>query len=315
MKAVAVALLCALCLCSGNVPAQETHREIAPLDIRFGQLSALRLRANGNLLAADNESREIKEISPDGKLLCTISSGVAPDALAIAPNGDIYCAGNGKLLRLSANGKVLRTAVLPHPRQLTEQEQRRARGHAETVSGLAVSGPFVFAAIGSSWSVGSKSRLYRYDLDLGHETKLIDGLRGCCQRCDLAARDGALYIAENAVYRVNRCDHDGKVLATWGAPSRTGAVEAFGSCCNPMNLCFGSDGSLYTAESGLGRIKRYKPDGVFLGVVGQVGVERFNNASHMAASCSNIAIAVTRDGRRIYVMDFKNSLIRILEQR
>jgi hypothetical protein len=306
--------LCVLALCSVSVPA-ETHREVAPLDIRFGRLSALRLLANGNLLAADNESREIKEISPDGKLVRTFSPGIAPDALAVAPNGDIYCAGNGKLLRLSTDGKILHTAILPPPRKLTEQEQRRTRGHAETVSGLAVSGPFVFAAIGSSWSVGSLSRLYRFDLNLGHETKLIDKLRACCQRCDLAARDNSLYIAENAVHRVVRCDHDGKVLASWGAPSRANDLEGFGSCCNPMNLCFGSDGSLYTAESGLARIKRYKTDGAFLNLVGTVGVERFNTAGHLAASCSNIAIAVTRDGRRIYVMDYKNSLIRVLEQR
>jgi len=319
MRIIACVVLCALCLCSGNVPAQTqepqgTHHEVAPLDIHFGRLNALRLRANGNLLAADNETREIKEISPDGKLVRTFTLIVAPEALAVAPNGDIYCAGNGKLLRLSADGKILRTADLPPPRQLTEQEQRRARSHGETVSGLTVSGPFVFAAIGSSWSVGSKSRLYRFDLDLGHETKLADGLRGCCQRCDLAARDNTLYLAENAVHRVVRCDHDGKVLASWGAPSRSG-LEGFGSCCNPMNLCFGSDGSLYTAESGLGRIKRYKPDGTFLGLVGSIGVERFNTAGGLAASCSNIAIAVTRDGRRVYVMDYKNSLIRVLDQR
>lgn len=307
-----VAFLCVL-FCS--VALAETHREVAPLDIPFKRLSALALRANGNLLAADNEAREIKEISPDGKLARTLSPDVAPEALAIAPNGDIYCAGSGKLLRLSADGKILASVVLPPPRQLTEQEQRRARGRGETVSGMTVSGPYVFAAIGSSWSVGSKSRLYRFNLDLSGETKLTDGLRGCCQRCDLTARDNMIYLAENAAFRVVRCDHDGKVLGSWGAPSRTGAVEAFGSCCNPMNLCFGNDGSLYTAESGLGRVKRYKPDGAFLGVVGHVGVERFTNASGLAASCSNIAIAVTRDGRRIYVMDYKNKIIRVLEQR
>jgi hypothetical protein len=72
---------------------------------------------------------------------------------------------------------------------------------------------------------------------------------------------------------------------------------------------------LYTAESGLGRVKRYTPDGDYLGLVAYVGVERFTSAGRMAASCSNIAIAVTPDGCRVYVMDYKNNLIRVLQKK
>jgi hypothetical protein len=81
-----------------------------------------------------------------------------------------------------------------------------------------------------------------------------------------------------------------------------------------MNLCFGPEGELYTAESGLGRIKRYTPDGKFLGLVGYAGVERFNRRGRLAASCSNITVAVDEDASRIYVLDFKNNIIRILAQ-
>jgi len=46
-----------------------------------------------------------------------------------------------------------------------------------------------------------------------------------------------------------------------------------------------------------------------------VGVERFANAGRLASSCSNIAIAVTPSGDRVYVMDHKNNLIRVLQKK
>ena len=82
-----------------------------------------------------------------------------------------------------------------------------------------------------------------------------------------------------------------------------------------MNLCFDSQGVIYTAESGLGRVKRYSTDGKFLGLLGYTGVERFTRAGSLAASCSNIAIAVTSDGKRVYVMDYKANLIRVLQKK
>ena len=172
----------------------------------------------------------------------------------------------------------------------------------------------MFVAFGSGWSMGSKSKLFHYDLDLKNPKLLAEDLRGCCQRCDLVVRKGVVYLAENTAHRVVRYDEEGRVLGKWGERSRTD-LEGFGSCCNPMNLAFDVSGVLYTAESGLGRVKRYSTDGKYLGLVGYVGVERFSNAGRLAASCSNIAIAVTPDGERVYVMDFKNNLIRVLRKK
>ena len=131
---------------------------------------------------------------------------------------------------------------------------------------------------------------------------------------DIVARKGKIYLAENALHRIVVIDAEGKKLSTWGARDRRG-MEGFGSCCNPMNLCFSSDGELYTAESGLGRIKRYTVEGKFLGLVGYVGVNRFTRAGRMASSCSNIAIAITKDKSRVFVLDFKKNIIRVLEKK
>jgi hypothetical protein len=103
--------------------------------------------------------------------------------------------------------------------------------------------------------------------DLEDPQLIAEGLRGCCQHCDISARDNVLYLAENSAHRVVLSDRDGEVLNKWGSKSRQG-LEGFGSCCHPMNLAFDASGTLYTAESGLGRVKRYKPNGEFIGLGG-----------------------------------------------
>ena len=87
--------------------------------------------------------------------------------------------------------------------------------------------------------------------------------------------NGELLIAENSRHRVNRFDLDGKPLGKWGKRDRTG-IEGFAACCNPVNIDIGPGNVLYTAESGIGRIKTYTPGGKFLGVVGYVDTTVFD---------------------------------------
>lgn len=193
-------------------------------------------------------------------------------------------------------------------------KRRRKKPRAKRISGIAASKTDVFVAFGSGWSTRSKSKLYRFDRDLEHPSELADGLRGCCQRCDILTRNGVLYLAENSAHRVVLYDREGTVLAKWGEQGRDN-LETFGACCNPMNLCFDANGLLYTAESGLGRVKRYTADGQFVDLVGYVGTSRFWHGSSLAASCSNMTIAVTRDGKRVYVMDYRDNRIRVLQEK
>lgn len=224
----------------------------------------------------------------------------APWRIRRAGDGSIYVGGTGVLARLDSKGKILK--------KVTSDGSNFPKAK---VSGIAVTDDYVFASLGSSWSLRSKAVIVRFDRNLGNPKTIAQNLRGCCQRLDLAAKDGVVYVAENTRFRVVRYDAEGKVLSNWGSKSRT-SMEGFGSCCNPMNIIFGPTGQLYTAESGLGRVKRYSPDGKFLGLVGQVGVQRFTRAGRTAASCSNITIAVTKDGNRVFVQDVARNIIRIL---
>jgi len=285
-------------------PAGPSHEETAVIgqteDTRFGRLATICLTADGKLLAADADRSEIKVFNGDGKVLATWKPGFAPSALHACEDGTVYVGGTGWLAKLDASGKVLKT--------VSAEEGGFPRAKA---SGLTRMGQDVFASFGASWSLRSTAVIVRLDTDLANAKTIATGLRGCCQRLDLVGKDGVLYVAENTRHRVVRYNREGEVLSQWGRQDRT-EIDGFGSCCNPMNLCIGPGGVLYTAESGLGRIKRHNLDGEFLSVVGYVGVDRFQSAGQLAASCSNIAVAVNKDGSRVYVQDFKNNVIRVL---
>ncbi len=285
-----------------SLPA--THEEIGSIGstegTRFGNLTTFCMTRKGNLLACDAKTKGIKSISPEGRLVTTWKMDFSPYSICEYDDGTIYVAGYGKVVRLSSEGRIMKmfdTGTIGF-------------GQSKT-SGIAVTEKDVFVSFGSGRSLRSRSDIVRFDRDLSRAVTIAQDMRGCCQRLDLTSQDGVLYVAENTRHRVVRYDREGKVLSMWGQRDRK-RPEGFGSCCNPMNLCFGPGGELYTAESGLGRIKRYSPRGRYLGLVGHAGVDRFNRAGRLAASCSNIALAVNKDGSRVYVLDFKNNIIRIL---
>ena len=290
-----------------------THKEIEPLEVEFKTLTCLRLHPNGRLFAGDSGAKQIKVIGRCCEQIDAISLEFGPEAIDIAPDGTIYCGGEGKLVKLTDKGEVLATADVPSDAATKITSRRKHSLRPLRVSGLAISGDDLFVAFGSGWSMGSTSKLFRLDSQLANPVLLAGGLRGCCQRCDIVAADGLVYLAENSVHRVVAYDREGKVVKKWGERSRT-ELAGFGSCCNPMNLCMGPNGVILTSESGLGRVKAYSTSGKYLDLVGYVGVERFTRAGGLAASCSNIAIETTPDGRRVYVMDYKNNLIRVLEK-
>jgi sugar lactone lactonase YvrE len=91
-------------------------------------------------------------------------------------------------------------------------------------------------------------------------------------------------------------------MGAWGESARSG-LEGFGSCCNPMNVAFGPDNAVYTAEDNTGRIKRYSPEGRLLSLVGSVD---------LVPGCKNCSIAVSHDGSRVYMLDItRNHIVRM----
>ena len=284
-----------------------THIEIEPIgktdETKFGNLTTFALTPEDNILACDAESNEIKVIAPTGKILDTWKLDFAPYAMHSCRCGEVFVAGFGAVGKFDKKGKMIKQINA----ETTDFPNSRS-------SGIAVFGENVFVAFGTGGSLRSRSKIVRFNRDLTMPVLIAEDMRGCCRRLDMVAWEDALYVAENARHRVVKFDRTGRMLSKWGARDRIN-MEGFGSCCNPMNLYYSPKGWLYTAESGLGRVKRYSPDGEFLGLVGYVGVARFNQAGRLAASCSNITVAVNKDESRVYVLDYKNNLIRVMESK
>jgi hypothetical protein len=133
--------------------------------------------------------------------------------------------------------------------------------------------------------------------------KIVTGLSGCCGQMDVQACDEGIFVAENSRHRVCRYDAKGELLGTFGKGSE--GVDGFGSCCNPMNLAFGSDGVVYTAEDTTGRIKRYKADGTLLSVVG---------AADVVPGCKKVAIGVDSTGEHVFMLDITRNNIAVLSR-
>ncbi|MHC4742136.1 MAG: NHL repeat-containing protein [Planctomycetota bacterium] len=279
----------------GNTPETE-----------FDKLVSFCMDKKGNLLACDADANMIRVISGEGETLDEWEFDFPPYSVVAPSSNVIYVAGEGVVVKLDKKGRI------------TKKTESDGENFPNGIpSGITSTGKDVFVALGTGWSLRSRSSIVRFDKNLRKPEVIMEDLRGCCRRLDLTSKKPKLFgktrlfIAENSRFRVLSCDRKGRVLDKWGKKDRTN-IEDFATCCNPMNICFGPKGELYTAESGLGRIKRYTPNGEFRGLVGYVGTERFTRAGRTAASCSNITVAVNKDASRIYVLDFKGNFIRVM---
>ncbi len=398
----------------GARPTEATHEQSGTIAIPMGDqrvaIHSFCLAPDGNLLAACGGERMvytrgpsgyemkmvgepsgIRVIGPEGKLLATWPLDVTPQAVNVAPDGTVYCGGQGRLAKLDPRGKVLQvadapqvaelppltSAELPEEKELTEKEKAakeakvarlttrreellkdiralhkertaakddearkaqldaryekavaeyrrvyeelraltttarqvamRERSQAmrrRAVNGIAVTARDVFVVCPTTKGYGYD--IWRLDRGLANGKKIVTGLRGCCGQMDIQAAGGKVFAAENSRKRVVCYDRDGKQLAAWGKADRDGGIEGFGSCCNPMNLRIGPDGAIYTSEASLGRIKRYSPSGEFLGLVG---------TSSIVPGCKHVAIGVSRDGGRVYLLDITRAHIVVLTRR
>lgn len=366
---------------------QPTHEQTAILKVTQEGESKVSvfsfcLSQDGDLLVGCGQGPgEVRVMSPDGALLNKWSLEVKPDAMNIGPDGSIYVAGGGKLIKLSPQGEVLMSKDAPHVANLknnrealredikaqaertaksygqmveryqkmieqlekteeadrTEQQKqqlsayKRAKEQMENilktrgavkmtdeqleqrvdaaitqkslVSSISVTEDAVFVTCRMAKGYGFE--VWRLNGEFEDGKQVVDNLRGCCGQMDVHARGGDLFVAENARHRVARYDTDGKLLNTWGKGDREG-VEGFCSCCNPMNVCFGPDDIVYTAEDTKGRIKKYKPDGTLVSVVGNVKV---------VPGCKDVSIAATPDGKRVYMVDITRSHIIVMSEK
>ncbi len=126
----------------------STHKQTKLIKLKTPQgtnvqMHALALDSKGRLLAACGGTRitreeskdgpevvteiqpgEIRVYNPEGDLVATWSLEVAPQAMTVAEDGTIYVAGYEKIMKLSADGKQLAVADLPHGKLIDESKDK-----------------------------------------------------------------------------------------------------------------------------------------------------------------------------------------------
>ncbi len=267
----------------------------------------------------------IQVFSPEGKLLQTLSLDIKPGAIGVAKDGMIFVAGDGKLLKLDATGKVMASAASPvvnEPVEISKEMDEMIKEMAESqktsieelrgqmkknleqrrsdVTGVAVAAEDVFMAVPAPNDF--TFRVYRFDHALQNPKLVVEKLRGCCGQMDIQAHDGKLVIPHNARHQVETRDRDGKQLAKFGKSGRVKAQD-FGGCCEPKNLRILANGEILAAESGPPTcIKRFSPAGKFLGVVA---------VADSKGDCVRVTVEASPDGSRYYLLDTERDAIRV----
>jgi hypothetical protein len=196
--------------------------------------------------------------------------------------------------RGTASGQAPAAAEPPPPsiEQLVAVQARIASISASTKD--------VFFACSSSTGTGFD--VWRTDLDFEQGRKIGESLRGCCGQMDVQANDNGVYVAENTKHRVSCYTREGKSVLDFGSRER-GSDAGFEGCCNPMNVAFGPGRSVYTAEAGSGRVKRFAADGTFMELVGAV---------ELVPGCKKVSIAVSPKGDRVYMLDITRGHIVVM---
>lgn len=264
-------------------------------------------RPPGNHGSGSPRLYAIKVISPSGRILRTWPmKNMAAKMLTSIDDSTLFVGGKGKLALLDRQGEI--------QKQLVVKSILNGKYADSAVSGLAASEKYLFVAFGDGFSLRASEDIVRFNRDFSQPKTIIEQQHGCCAHLDLDVKENMLLVAENSRFRVNRYNFDGKQIDTWGQRDRT-SIEGFAACCNPVNFDFGPQGVLYTAESGIGRVKRFSPDGKFLGLAGYVDTTEFDKGSRLASMSCYIPIEVSKDGKRIYIMDIRAHIIRVLAQK
>ncbi|MGB1817171.1 MAG: hypothetical protein ACPHJ3_17555, partial [Rubripirellula sp.] len=168
------------------------------------------------------------------------------------------------------------------------------------VSSISSTGKHLFVTTRGTTGYGYD--VWKMNLEFQNAEVIVTGLSGCCGQMDVQCCESGIFVAENSRDRVVHYDMNGTEINKWGKSDRTG-LNGFTSCCNPMNVCFDTEGRVYTAESGSGRIKCFDPSGKLVSYVGDVD---------LVPGCKNVSIAVSPVNEKVYMLDLTRNHIKVM---
>jgi hypothetical protein len=267
---------------------------------------------------------------PESLRIATETTGVPlpfreSRGFALDDAGRLFVAGDNRVALLGADGTPIESVACQGPRCVAVSTEHvvyiglRDRlavwrpgskdvrvgdslGEDSVLTSIAVSETAVFAADAGQRVVHAFTLEGRRSATLAEkrEETGFPGLRVPSPHLDVAIDTfGALWVVDPGRHRLLSLADDGSVRTSWQRVGMT--VDGFSGCCNPTDFAIMPDGSFITSEKGLVRVKRYRPDGEFDGVI--AGPDAFRDGT------VGLDLAVAPNGD-VLVLDPKINRIR-----
>jgi len=268
-------------------PALIHYREVKGIETGMKDARGIAVASDGRLYAAGDHA--IICFDTDGERQEEWAMDSPPQCLAVAGDGTVVV-GSRKSITIFTKELASWTVL----------------GEKAYVTSLAIAGNDIWVADAGRRIVYHYNRKGKLLGRIGKKDvkRGIPGLLAPSPHLDVAvAIDGNLWVANPGRHQLEQYDRDGRLLSAWGKAGME--IEGFGGCCNPADFALLPDGRIVTAEKGLRRVKVYRADGTFDGVV--AGPDVF--------STGNGALDLAADGQgQIYVLDRVDGTVHILER-
>ncbi len=279
-----------------------THRQAAIIRVNGDEATSTTLHtfcldAAGNLLAGvTTDVGQIRKLDPEGNLLETWPLEVTPEAIAVGPDGVLYVAGSGKLLKLDAQGAVLLEADAPHAgearankekirEQMREQLEQNRQSMAEILTRYQQQIDQLTAKAEEDRTEAEQQRLRSLQSvveriqparDEQAENETLDRMiQSKLAASSISVTSSDVFVATRAlegygfdVWRVDDQFENGKKIVT-----------GLRGCCGQMDVQ-ANDAGVYVAENARHRVCHYDRDGQLVTQWGsrtRTGVEGFGS--------------------------------------
>ena len=270
----------------------------------FKQSYAIAIAPDGKLWVAGD--KKMGQLNADGSFGRTIECAVAPTRLTFDADGLMYVALTDHIVVFDAGGK-----------QVAEWEKPQANA---LLTSLAAAGEDIFAADAVNKVVWRWRKDGTLVSAIGRKDpkRNIPGFVIPSPYFDIAiAPDGLLRVVDSGRHLIEAYTFDGHREWWWGTASVS--IEGFSGCCNPVNMAILPNGHFILVEKGLVRVKEYDPDGHFIGVV--AGPEQLEWTGPLQVcdkpedcQTKGFDVAVDTTGR-VYVLDTVKNVVRIFEKK
>lgn len=275
-----------------------------PIQTNFQKTRAILVDNTGNIFVAGDF--KLVKYDRNGKLLKEIKLDKEPTCIEIDLDGKLIVGMSNVIVILDSQGKIIQEWTAPTAVSLQ--------------TSIAVSKDHIFAADALNKLVWCYDRKGNVVNKIGQKDadRNIPGIVVPSAYFDIAMYpDGLLRVVNPGRHWIEAYTVNGDREWYWGTSGVD--IKGFSGCCNPVALAILPDGGFVTAEKGLVRVKVYDSDGEFVGVVAgpdQLGWVEPLRVCKTPEECKakGFDVAVDQQGR-IYILDSVRNVIRIFEKK